>query len=64
MPLLKPDPECQNIKAHTLPDAALTVPVMYNLGTKECVTNNPNRFASVWPTNKAFFHELLRFAIL
>ena len=58
VPLLKPDQERPNIKAHTLPDAALTVPVMCNLGTKEGVTDKTNRFAGVWPANEIFFHEL------
>src|SRR5258708_5966169 len=38
VPLLKPDPARAGIKAHTLPDPALKVPVMCNLGTKEGVT--------------------------
>ena len=58
VPLLKPDPERPTIKAHTLPDAALKVPVMCNLGTKEGVTVKEGRFAGVWPANEAFFGEV------
>src|SRR4051794_560350 len=55
VPLLKADPGRTAIKAHTLPDAALAVPVMCNLGTKEGVTVKGDRFAGVWPANEAFF---------
>lgn len=55
VPLLKADPARSTIKAHTLPDAALKVPVMCNLGTKEGVTVKDGRFAGVWPANEAFF---------
>ena len=58
VPLLKPDPERPTIKAYTLPDAALTVPVMCNLGTKEGVTVQEGRFAGVWPANEAFFNQV------
>ncbi|HQX48541.1 MAG TPA: hypothetical protein PLR25_01460 [Planctomycetaceae bacterium] len=58
VPLLKPNPERATIKAHTLPDAALRVPVMCNLGTKEGVTEKDGRFAGVWPANEAFFSEV------
>ena len=58
VPLLKADPERATIKAHTLPDAALKVPVMCNLGTKEGVTVKDGRFAGVWPANEAFFNEV------
>ena len=46
VPLLKPDPARAGIKAHTLPDAALKVPVMCNLGTKEGVTVKDDRFGA------------------
>jgi hypothetical protein len=46
------------IRAHTLPDAALTVPIMCNLGTKEGVTIKNDRFAGVWPANEAFFNAV------
>jgi hypothetical protein len=58
VPLLKPDPERPTIKAHMLPDAALRVPLLCNLGTKEGVTVKGDRFADVWPANEAFFNEM------
>ncbi len=58
VPLLKPNPARSTIKAHTLPDAALKVPMMCNLGTKEGVTVKDGRFAGVWPANEAFFNEV------
>lgn len=58
VPLLKANPERAGIKSHTLPDAALKVPVMCNLGTKEGVTVKGDRFAGVWPANEVFFNEV------
>lgn len=58
VPLLKADSERQAIKPHALPDQALQVPIMCNLGTKEGVSDTSGRFAGVWPSNQAFFHEL------
>ncbi|MCI0542057.1 MAG: hypothetical protein L0Z50_43250 [Verrucomicrobiales bacterium] len=58
VPLLKPDSKRPTIKTHTVPAAALQVPVMCNLGTKEGVTDKEGRFAGVWPANEAFFGEL------
>ena len=58
VPMLKADPKRAGIKAYTLPDAALKVPVMCNLGTKEGVTVKGDRFAGVWPANEVFFNEL------
>lgn len=58
VPLLQPNPERPTIKAHTLPDAALQVPVMCNPGTQEGVTVKDGRFAGVWPANEAFFNEM------
>ncbi len=55
VPLLKASPKQGSIKVHTLRDAALKVPVMCNLGTKEGVTVKDGRFAGVWPANEAFF---------
>ncbi len=43
---------------YTIPNAALQVPVMCNLGTKEGVTVKTNQFAGVWPGNEAFFTAL------
>jgi hypothetical protein len=58
VPLLKPNPERVTIKAHPLPDAALKVPLMCNLGTKEGVTVIKGPFAGVWLANGAFFREV------
>jgi pimeloyl-ACP methyl ester carboxylesterase len=58
VPLLKPNPERPTIKNHTLPAAALRVPVMCNPGTKEGVTVKDGRFARVWPANEVFFTEV------
>ena len=58
VPQLKPDPKRATIKSHTLPDAALKVPVMCNLGTKEGVTVKTGPFAGVWPANEGFFNEV------
>ncbi len=58
VPLLTPNPQRAEIKAHTLPDAALQVPMMCNLGTKEGVTVQDGRFAGVWPANEVFFHAI------
>ena len=43
---------------YAIPEAALQVPVMCNLGTKEGVSDQTNRFAGVWPANEAFFKAL------
>lgn len=58
VPLLKPNPARATIKAHTFPDAALTVPIMCNLGTKEGVTVKEGRFAGAWPANEDFFNTV------
>jgi hypothetical protein len=58
VPLLAADPKRASIKPHTLPDAALKVPLMCNLGTKEGVTVKGGRFAGVWPANEAFFRAV------
>lgn len=58
VPLLKPNPERPTIKAHTLSEAALLVPIMCNPGTKEGVTVKDGRFAGVWPANEEFFTEV------
>jgi hypothetical protein len=41
-----------------LPEAALQVPLMCNLGTKEGVTVKGDRFAGVWPANESLFREV------
>jgi acetyl esterase/lipase len=58
MPLFQAMPERPTIKTYTLPEAALKVPVMCNLGTKEGVTVKDGRFAAVWPATEAFFQAL------
>ncbi len=58
VPLLQADANRTTIKAHTLPDAALQVPVLCNPGTQEGVTVKDGRFAGVWPANEAFFNEV------
>ena len=58
VPLLEPNPQRPSIRPHTLPDAALSVPIMCNLGTKEGVTVTGRRFAGVWPANKTFFQTI------
>ena len=40
-----------------LPEAALTVPLMCNMGTREGVTFDGDRFKMVWATNKPFFEN-------
>ncbi len=55
VPLLQANASRSEIKTHTLPDAALTVPTMCNLGTKEGFSVKDGRFAGAWPANEAFF---------
>ncbi len=55
VPLLKTDAARAGLKAHELSEAALKVPLMCNLGTKEGVTVKGDRFTGVWPANEAFF---------
>ena len=55
VPLLKENPSRSTIKTHTIPDAALSVPIMCNLGTKEGVTVKEGRFAGAWAANEDFF---------
>lgn len=58
VPLLRPNPKRPDIKAYPLPDTALTVPIMCNLGTKEGYSVKDGRFAGVWPANKVFFDTI------
>lgn len=58
VPLLTENPQRATIKTHTVPAAALSVPMMCNPGTKEGVTVKEGRFAGVWPSNEAFFKEV------
>lgn len=43
---------------YSIPDAALGVPIMCNLGTKEGVTDKEGRFAGVWPGVEKFYLAL------
>ena len=58
VPQFKAIPDRPSITAHTLPAAALQVPVMCNPGTQEGVTVKDGRFAGVWSANEAFFNEV------
>jgi pimeloyl-ACP methyl ester carboxylesterase len=58
VPLLTADEKRSTIKPHAIPEAALSVPIMCNPGTKEGVTVKEGRFAGVWPANEAFFHAV------
>jgi hypothetical protein len=58
VPLLKANPDRSTIKTHTVPEAALKVPMMCNPGTKEGVTVKEGRFAGVWPANEEFFNAV------
>jgi pimeloyl-ACP methyl ester carboxylesterase len=60
VPLLVANPERATIQPHTVPAAALQVPVMCNLGTKEGVSEKEGRFAGVWPSNETFFRTMRR----
>ncbi len=55
VPQLADDPNRKGVKAHTVPDAALKVPLLCNLGTKEGVSVKDGQFAGVWPANETFF---------
>ena len=58
VPMLQADPKRPSIKSYTVPAAALKVPLMCNLGTKEGVTVKEPNFAGVWPANEAFFQTV------
>ena len=58
VPLFEANPDRPGIVAHDLPDAALQVPIMCNLGTKEGVSVTDGKFASVWPANQHFFTSI------
>lgn len=58
VPLIKPNPERSTIKIYAVPDLALTVPIMCNLGAKEGVTEKTNRFSGVWPSVEIFFKTM------
>lgn len=58
VPLLQVNADRAGIKAHSLPEAALQVPMMCNPGTKEGVTVKEGRFAGVWAANESFFKQV------
>jgi len=58
VPLFKANPERQSIKSYALAVAALKVPMMCNLGTKEGVTVKDGRFAGAWPANERFLNAM------
>ena len=58
VPLFEANPDRTGIKPHSLPAAAVQVPMMCNPGTKEGVTVKEGRFANVWPANLAFFNKI------
>jgi hypothetical protein len=58
VPVLKAESDHSTIKAHVLPSAALKVPIMCNLGTKEGVTVKEGGFPGVWQSHEAFFQEV------
>ncbi len=58
VPLLKPDPNRPNVKDHLLPEGALRVPIMCNLGIREGVIDREGQFAGVWPANEIFFTQV------
>lgn len=55
VPLLQDDPSQPRIRAHQLPESALKVPMICNLGTKEGYSIKNADFAGVWPANEKFF---------
>ena len=58
VPYLAANPKRPDIRPHELSKAALGVPMMCNLGTKEGVTVTDGRFAGVWPANQLFFETV------
>jgi hypothetical protein len=58
VPLVKAESARPGIKAYAPTEAALKVPIMCNLGTKEGVTVKDGRFAGVWPANELFFDTM------
>lgn len=55
VPLLAEDPSKPSIRPHAWPKEATEVPVVCNLGTREGVTVQEERFAAVWPANELYF---------
>lgn len=55
VPLLADDRSKPTIRPHAWPQEAAEVPIVCNLGTREGVTVQEERFAAVWPANELFF---------
>ena len=55
VPMVHADPARPTANPFALPDAALSVPMMCNLGTKEGVTVKEGRFAGGWHGVETFF---------
>ena len=60
VPPVEPDERRAEVPLVEWPEAALAVPVMCNLGTREGVTDTSNKFAGVWPAVEAFFKATRR----
>jgi hypothetical protein len=58
VPLVEPVASKGNIQNYSVNDALLDVPLMCNVGTKEGVTVQDDRFSGVWPANLEFFTNL------
>jgi len=58
VPLVEPVASKGNIQNYPVNEGILGVPLMCNVGTKEGVTVQDERFASVWPANLEFFNNL------
>lgn len=58
VPLLIEDPSQTRIRAHEMPEAALAVPMVCNLGTKEGYSIKEANFSGVWPANEKFFRAI------
>ncbi|WP_437203992.1 hypothetical protein [Planctomicrobium sp. SH664] len=58
VPLLEPLSTHPTVKPHTVPEGALEVPIMCNLGATEGVSVKEGRFSFMWPLNEKFFNAL------
>jgi hypothetical protein len=58
VPLVEPVASKGNIQNYAINEGVLSVPLMCNVGTKEGVTVQDDRFGSVWPANLEFFNNL------
>lgn len=57
VPLVEPVASKGNIQNYAINEGVLSVPLMCNVGTKEGVTVQDERFGSVWPANLEFFNN-------